>query len=32
MELYDRIQEAVSYIQERITEKPSAGVICGTGM
>lgn len=32
MSLYDHIQEARSFIQEKISASPRVGVICGTGM
>ena len=32
MSLFDRIQEAASFIAAKIPAKPVAGIICGTGM
>ncbi len=32
MSLYGRIEEACSFIQEKVSIKPSVGIICGTGM
>jgi purine-nucleoside phosphorylase len=32
MSLYDQIQEAAAFIRRRVSIKPSAGIICGTGM
>ena len=32
MSLYDQIQEAAEYIRSKFADKPTVGVICGTGM
>ena len=32
MELYDKIQECVSYIQSKINSQPKVGIILGSGL